>query len=114
MVDFVFAFIPFRGTAFFLSLDITDKTSIAYEPIWSIGTGKIPSYEEISEISNLIKDFFVKFRKNCNLSIVYGGSVDSLNFRKISEIKNINGNNSNKIDGEFKTVNNIGYFIPTL
>ena len=64
---------------------------IAYEPIWSIGTGKIPSYEEISEISNLIKDFFVKFRKNCDLSIVYGGSVDSLNFRKISEIKNING-----------------------
>ena len=36
---------------------------IAYEPIWAIGTGKIPSYDEISEISNLIKDFFVKFRK---------------------------------------------------
>ena len=36
------------------------KLVIAYEPIWSIGTGKIPSYEEISEISNLIKDFFCK------------------------------------------------------
>ena len=67
------------------------KLIVAYEPIWAIGTGKIPSYEEISEISNLIKDFFVKFRKNCNLSIIYGGSVDSLNFRKISEIQNING-----------------------
>lgn len=67
------------------------KLVVAYEPIWSIGTGKIPSYEEISEISNLIKDFFVKYRKNCNLSIVYGGSVDSSNFREISEIQNING-----------------------
>ena len=67
------------------------KLVVAYEPIWSIGTGKIPSYEEISEISNLIKDFFVKFRKNCKLSIIYGGSVDSLNFRKISEIQNVNG-----------------------
>ena len=65
----------------------TDKTVAKIEQYMD----KIPSYVEISEISNLIKDFFVKFRKNCDLSIVYGGSVDSLNFRKISEIKNING-----------------------
>ena len=33
---------------------------IAYEPIWSIGTGIIPKYSEIEEISNIIYEFLKK------------------------------------------------------
>ena len=36
---------------------------VAYEPIWSIGTGLIPSADDISEISNLIFSFFKKKKK---------------------------------------------------
>ena len=38
---------------------------IAYEPIWSIGTGKIPSKIEIKEMHKYIKDMiFTKYNKN--------------------------------------------------
>ena len=33
---------------------------IAYEPIWSIGTGVIPKYSEIEEVSNIINEFLKK------------------------------------------------------
>ena len=33
---------------------------IAYEPIWSIGTGLVPDYEEIYEVQNYVKKFFKK------------------------------------------------------
>tara|TARA_B100000989_G_scaffold263475_1_gene215384 strand:- start:724 stop:1470 length:747 start_codon:yes stop_codon:yes gene_type:complete len=70
----------------------TKKLLIAYEPIWSIGTGIIPSMKEIEEIAD-----FIKFCVNKNfpgiesLKILYGGSVNSNNFEKIISISNING-----------------------
>ena len=64
---------------------------IAYEPIWSIGTGTIPSVYEITEVTEIIFNFLRKYRNHTKFHIIYGGSVDSINFRKISEIQNING-----------------------
>ena len=42
----------------FNSVPIISDTEIvvAYEPIWAIGTGKIPLLDEIEEIHHLIKD----------------------------------------------------------
>ena len=45
---------------------------IAYEPLWSIGTGKRPSQEEIHETAQFIKEE-LSFPE---LKILYGGSVD--------------------------------------
>ncbi len=70
----------------------TKKLLIAYEPIWSIGTGVVPSIEEIKEISDFIK-FCVK-KKNPSiesLKILYGGSVNANNFENIMSISNIDG-----------------------
>ena len=63
---------------------------IAYEPIWSIGTGIIPKVEDIIEISELIFSFLKK-EKIDKFQILYGGSVNSSNFKEINSIDKING-----------------------
>lgn len=57
---------------------------IAYEPVWAIGTGKIPTNEKIIEAINII-------RQTNNQPIFYGGSVTPKNINKLSEIKELEG-----------------------
>ena len=62
----------------------------AFQPIWSLGTGLIPSADDISEISNLIFSFLKK-KKIPKFKILYGGSVSSSNFKQIMATDKING-----------------------
>ena len=65
---------------------------IAYEPIWSIGTGKIPETNDLLKTTLFIKKILKNIFKKPNTSaVLYGGSVNSEN---ISEFKNLN-----EIDG---------------
>ena len=71
-----------------LGLDkIKDKKNIiiAYEPIWSIGSGIIPKHEELLETIDYIKK---KVRK---CKVLYGGSVNSKNINQINLVHNIDG-----------------------
>ncbi len=63
---------------------------IAYEPIWSIGTGIIPSLGEIEEVINKI-NLFVQRKKVKKFKVIYGGSVSANNFKKIMSLKNCKG-----------------------
>ncbi len=58
-----------------------NKIIVAYEPVWSIGTGLIPKSNELFETIKFVK----KNLRKCK--VVYGGSV---NPKKINELKNIN------------------------
>ncbi|GAB4166172.1 MAG: hypothetical protein Tsb006_5600 [Rickettsiaceae bacterium] len=64
---------------------------LAYEPIWSIGTGIAPRPEEIYEIVELIKNSKHVSLVAKNAQLVYGGSVSSKNFTEITKIKGIGG-----------------------
>jgi triosephosphate isomerase len=63
---------------------INNKSNIiiAYEPVWSIGTGVIPKSEDLKKSVSFIKS---KFRKK-SPKVLYGGSV---NANTITELKNI-------------------------
>ena len=67
-----------------------NKIMIAYEPVWSIGSGKIPSSIELKRIVVTLKKFIKKkFKPKSNPKILYGGSVDKemiRTFRSISEL----------------------------
>ena len=60
---------------------------IAYEPVWSIGTGLIPKFEDLSKSVTFIKNRFGKKSPK----ILYGGSVNSNNINKLKDIDNLNG-----------------------
>jgi triosephosphate isomerase len=65
---------------------------VAYEPIWSIGTGKIPEANDLLKTTVFIKKTLKDiFKKPSSPAVLYGGSVDGEN---ISQFKNLN-----EIDG---------------
>ena len=68
------------------------KIIIAYEPVWSIGTGKLPSHKDLKIIVSSLKKFIKeKFRSNYNIKVIYGGSVDKNSIRDFKSIKELDG-----------------------
>lgn len=76
----------------FLNVDneLISKIIIAYEPIWSIGTGVIPTIEDINNIAITIKNYLIK-NYNTNNILLYGGSVNKNNIDELNTISNIDG-----------------------
>lgn len=66
------------------------KMIIVYEPRWAIGTGIIPSNEEITirikEIKSIIKEKY-----NLELPVLYGGSVNEDNIDELVKIDELDG-----------------------
>ena len=66
---------------------INDKRNIiiAYEPVWSIGTGLIPKSDDLFETIHFIKKKIRKYK------VLYGGSVSPKNIREFKSVNNIDG-----------------------
>ena len=65
---------------------------VAYEPIWSIGTGKIPNSKELNRTTAYIKKVLKNIFKNKKSpAVLYGGSVDGYNVKMFKEIEEIDG-----------------------
>ena len=62
-----------------------NKILIAYEPVWSIGTGLIPKSNELIDTISFIK------KKIRNFYVLYGGSVNPRNMDELNSINNIDG-----------------------
>jgi len=65
-----------------------NKIIIAYEPVWSIGTGLIPKLEEISKTHTYIKK---EILGNKDTKVLYGGSVKANNYKKILYQNDVDG-----------------------
>ena len=84
---------------------------IAYEPVWAIGSGKIPNPKEINSMHEMIKDVVQsRFPKIGLESVLYGGSVNLENASCLFEQKNIDGAliGGSSLDGkEFALIANV-------
>ena len=68
-----------------LSDEEKEKVIVAYEPVWSIGTGNIPKCYEINEVIDIIK------QELPNNKVLYGGSVNEENINFFNTNCNLDG-----------------------
>ena len=69
------------------SIKDTSKVIIAYEPVWSIGTGLIPKSKDLLKSISYIKSKFGKKTPK----VLYGGSVNNKNIAQLKDINVIDG-----------------------
>ena len=72
----------------------SEKAIIAYEPVWAIGTGNIPTIDNISHIHKFIKTYVSEnhpFAKEKDIMVLYGGSVNSKNANDILSAPYVDG-----------------------
>jgi triosephosphate isomerase len=69
------------------------ELAVAYEPVWAIGTGKIPTTIEIAEMHGAIRALLTKRYGDtgAGLRILYGGSVKGSNAAEIFAIVDVDG-----------------------
>ena len=78
---------------------------VAYEPVWSIGTGQIPKTDDLLKTTIFIKKVLKNiFSKKKMPIVLYGGSVDGKNisqFKKLNEIDGFLIGGASKSDQNF-------------
>jgi len=82
-----------------LTGSVPDNTSadalvIAYEPVWAIGTGRVPSPRQIGEAHDFIRERLIRRfggEAGKDIRILYGGSVKPDNAADIFTIANVDG-----------------------
>lgn len=69
------------------------QLAIAYEPIWAIGTGKVPTAAEIGEMHCAIREQLIGRYGAAGerIRILYGGSVKATNAAEIFGVSNVDG-----------------------
>lgn len=70
------------------------QITIAYEPIWAIGTGKVATDEQAEEVCAFIRKTIGELYSGeaaANMKIQYGGSINAANAAGLFAQKNING-----------------------
>lgn len=59
------------------------KLIIAYEPVWAIGTGELPSVQHVNEVARSLKKILNKL--DVEYKILYGGSISNENFQDMAK-----------------------------
>ena len=68
-------------------------TVVAYEPVWAIGTGRVPNNDDIAEMHDAIRETLTnRFGPDGDdMRILYGGSVKPGNAAEIFAVSNVDG-----------------------
>lgn len=67
---------------------------IAYEPVWAIGTGKVPTTADVAEIHGAVRAELVKVLGQDiadKMRILYGGSVKPSNAKELLSVSDVDG-----------------------
>ena len=73
--------------------DITGRLSVAYEPVWAIGTGRVPSVEDVGAMHRAIRTKLVETygKEGAEITILYGGSVNAGNAAELLAADEVGG-----------------------
>ncbi|TRW14303.1 triose-phosphate isomerase [Glacieibacterium frigidum] len=73
--------------------DTADRLTIAYEPVWAIGTGRTPTVEDVASMHAGIRAALVaRFGDaGAKVRILYGGSVKPANAAELLAVANVDG-----------------------
>ena len=74
--------------------DLAERVTVAYEPIWAIGTGTAATTDDIGEIHGVIRHLLVDLygeEKGREVRIIYGGSVKPENAAEIFAVPEVGG-----------------------
>lgn len=71
----------------------TQKLVVAYEPVWAIGTGKVPTLAEIGEVHDFLRAKLAEIGIGAHndVPLLYGGSVKPSNASEIFAVSNVDG-----------------------
>jgi triosephosphate isomerase (TIM) len=84
----------FEGSLAGVSADQIERTVIAYEPVWAIGTGKVATPDEAEQVHADLRKLLVERyndRSAAKVRILYGGSVKATNAGELLAQPNIDG-----------------------
>jgi triosephosphate isomerase len=70
-----------------------DKLSVAYEPVWAIGTGRVPSVEDVAAMHQSIRAKLIAIygEAGSEVRILYGGSVKADNAAELLAVPEVGG-----------------------
>lgn len=74
--------------------EANEKLTVAYEPIWAVGTGKPATPEEIAEMHGVIRHLLIDqfgAEQGALIRIIYGGSVTPENAPAIFALSEVGG-----------------------
>ena len=73
--------------------DLPTMLAIAYEPIWAIGTGKVPSTQDVAEMHAALRARLVAAygEDGEKMRILYGGSVKASNAADMFALADVDG-----------------------
>ena len=76
-----------------VGIEAFKQASIAYEPIWAIGTGKTATPEQAQEVHNELRQWFAGLNEEIaqGLQILYGGSMNADNAEQLLTQNDVNG-----------------------
>ena len=77
-----------------ITINDMDRITIAYEPVWAIGTGKTATPDDAEAMHSAIRNKILnKFNSDVaeNIRILYGGSVKPENISELMSMPNVDG-----------------------
>jgi len=72
---------------------VAEKVTVAYEPVWAIGTGRTPTVDDVSTMHRAIRAKLVKIygSDGAGVRILYGGSVKPENAAELLAADEVGG-----------------------
>jgi triosephosphate isomerase (TIM) len=70
-----------------------DRLVIAYEPVWAIGTGRVPTAADVAEVHGLVRERLGERFGEAGraIRVLYGGSINPKNARDLFSIAGVDG-----------------------